>query len=122
MVVVATMHTFNLRQRQGDLHEFEAKLDYRVSSKILGATQRNPLPQKDKEKKQLKPSKTLSAVPLVSPFPLPYVRASRQRTHDHNCWVCVVQCRTSTYLMMTAGKKRSAFLFFFFLYLKKNTI
>lgn len=57
------MHTFNLRQRQGDLHEFEANLDYRVSSKILGATQGNPLPQKDKERKKLKPNKTLSVVP-----------------------------------------------------------
>jgi hypothetical protein len=43
------------RQRQEDLCELEASLDYRVSSRIAKATQRNPVSKKKKKQKTKKP-------------------------------------------------------------------
>ena len=41
-------HAFNLgRQKQADLCEFEASLDYRASSRTARATQRNPVSKRN---------------------------------------------------------------------------
>ena len=40
------------RYRQADVCEFEVSLDYKVSSRIARATQRNPILKNKKEKKK----------------------------------------------------------------------
>ena len=40
------------RQRQADLCEFKASLIYKVSSRTIRSTQRNPVSKKQKEKKR----------------------------------------------------------------------
>ena len=61
-VVVVVVHTFNFsiqRQRQVDVCEFEASLVYRVSSRTVRATQRNPVLNKQtSNNKKKKPTGT----------------------------------------------------------------
>jgi hypothetical protein len=46
-------HTSNSSTREAGGFEFEASLVYRVSSRTARATQRNPVSEKEKEKKNL---------------------------------------------------------------------
>ena len=71
------------------ISEFKASLDYRVSSRIARATQRNPVSkkQKTKTKQTNKPKTTTTKLNMIVVPLIPACWKLRQEDHKFKAWI-----------------------------------